>query len=137
MSHHGGPKAPPWPYPASQPTNKTRFHNHLALGIPHAQNEAWRGHKTMKKPQQKWILGCLLVSSLGVAVAQNAYPPSGQSSGGWRRFEPSGPAADPASPPPEPQGPVTTQAPPPSALPSRVSLPAGTWVTIRVHEPIS
>ena len=91
----------------------------------------------MKKPQQKWILGCLLVSSLGVAVAQNAYPPSGQSSGGWRRFEPSGPAADPASPPPEPQGPVTTQAPPPSALPSRVSLPAGTWVTIRVHEPIS
>jgi len=90
----------------------------------------------MKKTQQKWILGCLLVSSLGIAMAQSSYPPSGQSSGGWRRFEPSGPAADPASPPPEPQGPVTTQAPPP-ALPSQVSLPTGTWITIRVNEPIS
>jgi hypothetical protein len=95
----------------------------------------------MKKTQPKWILGCLLVSSLGVAMAQNSYPPSGQSSGGWRRFEPSGPAADPGAPPPEPsagdpQGPPPAQTAP-QAFPSRVSLPAGTWVTIRVNEPIS
>ena len=90
----------------------------------------------MKKSQRKWILGFLLVSSLGVAMAQNNYPPSGQSSGGWRRFEPSGPAADPGSPPPEPQGPATAQTPPP-AVPSQISLPAGTWITIRVNEPIS
>ena len=84
----------------------------------------------MKRTAQKWILGCLLVSSLGVALAQNP-------SGGWRRFDGnSGPSADPGAPPPEPQAPVTTQAPPPGFL-SQVSVPSGTWVTIRVNEPIS
>jgi hypothetical protein len=86
----------------------------------------------MKKSQQKWILGCLLVSSLGVAVAQNSNP-----SGGWRRFEPSGPAADPGAPPPEPSAGDPQGPPPAQAFPSRISLPAGTWVTIRVNEPIS
>lgn len=94
----------------------------------------------MKKSRQKLVLGCLLACSLGVAMAQNTSP------GGWRRFDPSGPAAadpgapppaaDPGAPPAEPQGPVTTQAPPPQ-LPSNVTLPANTWVTIRVNEPIS
>src|SRR5579863_7940057 len=99
-----------------------------------------RSQKVMKKSRQKLVLGCLLACSLGAAMAQNTSP------GGWRRFDPSGPAAadpgapppaaDPGAPPAEPQGPVTTQTPPPQ-LPSNVTLPANTWVTIRVNEPIS
>lgn len=135
----------------------------------------------MNKSRHKWILGCLLTCSLGVALAQETAPSAPQSSGGWRRFDGSAPAADqstappaaaypaappdtanpgappvnaypaappanayPAAPPagdpgalpPEPQGPVTTQTPPPQ-LPATVTLPAGTWLTIRVNEPIS
>ena len=91
----------------------------------------------MKKSQRKWILGCILVSSLGVAAAQTSYPPSGQSTGGWRKFEPSGPSADPGAPPPDPQVAPQAQAPPQASYPSRITLPAGTWVTIRVNEPLS
>lgn len=143
--------------------------------------------KHMNKSRQKWILGCLLTCSLGVALAQDTSAP--QSSGGWRRFDGSNPpAADQAAPPPaadqttpppagdpgappagaypappptpanpqappsgyyggpaasanpglppEPQGPVTTQTAPPQ-LPPDITLPAGTWITIRVNEPLS
>lgn len=135
----------------------------------------------MNKSRQKWILGCLLTCSVGLALAQDVTPSAPQSSGGWRRFDgPAPAAADPAAPPPaanpgappaaaypaappdaanpgvppvnaypaappagdpgalppEPQGPVTTQTPPPQ-LPANVTVPAGTWVTIRVNEPIS
>jgi len=117
--------------------------------------------ENMNKSRKKWILGCLLACSLGVALAQDSSAP--QSSGGWRRFDGSAPATtepaappnaatpgappfnaypgappagDPGALPPEPQGPVATQAPPPQ-LPPNVTIPAGTWVTIRVNEPIS
>ncbi len=112
----------------------------------------------MKKFEQKLVLGCLLACSLGVAMAQNTSP------GGWRRFDPSGPAAadpgapptaadpgappaadpgappaaaEPGAPPAEPQAQFAPQTPPPPQFPSSVTLPAGTWVTIRVNEPIS
>ncbi len=92
----------------------------------------------MKNSKRKLVLGCLLVCSVGVLSAQNT------SQGGWRRFDPSGPAAadpgapppagDPGAPPPEPQGPVSSQTP---QFPASVTLPAGTWITVRVNEPIS
>jgi len=75
-------------------------------------------------------------------------------SGGWRKFQPPDPqnaqqaAADPGLPPPaagdpqdQLQGPPPQgsyqQAPPPRYAPTTITLPAGTWVTVRVNEPLS
>jgi hypothetical protein len=80
-----------------------------------------------------------LVLALVVALPGLAQDPSSSGpppSGGWRRFEasqrPDGP------PPPAAQG--EAQDPPqapPGQFPSRLTLPVGTWVTIRVNEPLS
>jgi len=107
-----------------------------------------------------------LVGTLpGVAqdVNQSAPPPADQSapppssSGGWRKFQPQDqaanqpgdpppalPAGDPQfqqqGPPPQglgPQGPGPQALPPQRYAPTTVSLPAGTWVTVRVNEPLS
>lgn len=72
----------------------------------------------------------LMIASLP-GLAQDPNPPS---SGGWRRFEP--PAGQPADPPPATPQAAYPQGPPPQA-PATVTLPAGTWITIRVNEPIS
>jgi hypothetical protein len=88
-------------------------------------------------------------------------------SGGWRKFQPqdqpppdqdaqgapdpsAGPAPIPAPPapldeqgPPQPQGPApspyASQGPPPQQryVPTTITLPANTWVTVRVNEPLS
>jgi len=61
------------------------------------------------------------------------------SSGGWRRFEPNGPAvADPNGPGPAAQfNPAPQPQGAPTAVPSQLTLPAGTWVTVRLNEPLS
>jgi hypothetical protein len=91
------------------------------------------------KSRLPWILTSVLVLSLP-GIAQNvsqAGPPSA-SSGGWRKFQPSDQSADPAPPPPADETQDPNQAsPPPRYAPATVTLPAGTWVTIRVNEPIS
>jgi len=73
--------------------------------------------------------------------------PSPSPSGGWRRFEPSNPADVPPAAPEyeEPQAqtqaappPPRSQAPPPAqTYPSSVTIPAGTWLTVRVDQPLS
>jgi hypothetical protein len=110
-------------------------------------------------------LVCTL-SGVAQDVNQSGPPPSGSApsgsgpsapSGGWRKFQPPDPQSaqpttvDPAPPPqappasgdlqdqPEaapPQGPP--QAPPQGRYtPTTITLPAGTWVTVRVNEPLS
>jgi len=72
----------------------------------------------------------------GISFAQDQNSPNG----GWRRFDPStqnngsgGGLAEPADPGPQ-AGPST---PPPASVPPEIVIPAGTWVTVRVNEPIS
>ena len=79
----------------------------------------------------------LMVAALP-GLAQDPNPAPAPSSGGWRRFEP--PAQQPNDQPPgPPQAPAQGVDPqgPPRQVPSSVTLPAGTWITIRVNEPLS
>jgi len=97
------------------------------------------------KSQHKWLFGLALTCSLsGLPVwAQDPGPSSPPPSGGWRRFDPSattgGPqSGDPNQPPARRAAPPPRyQAPPPSSSPMKFTLPAGTWITVRVDEPIS
>jgi hypothetical protein len=103
-----------------------------------------------------------LVGTLpGVAqdVNQPAPPSPTAPSGGWRKFQPQDqdqqgqPAAEAPLPPPDaqdqappppqaqaPQGQYQQAPPPPQAAryaPTTITLPAGSWVTIRLNEPLS
>ena len=103
------------------------------------------------KSQHKWFLGLVLAGSLGAALpvfAQDPGPSSPPPSGGWRRFDQNAPPpnngdtpqpGDPNQGPPPPQGQFRTryQGPPLSNAPVKLTLPAGTWITIHVNEPIS
>src|SRR3984893_11020142 len=95
----------------------------------------------MKSPK-KLILASMLTFSLGGVLpvfAQDPNPASPPPSGGWRRFEPLNPADVPPEPP-EYQGQTQSQAPPPPrypAPPTRITIPAGTWIAVRVNEPLS
>src|SRR5579885_490819 len=98
--------------------------------------------------KRKLFSTLLLTFSLGGAVAafaQDPNPPSPPRAGGWRRFDPSTatPPDSDVPPPgtaqqPPPQQRYSPPPPPPQAsVPSRITLPAGTWITVRVSEPIS
>jgi hypothetical protein len=82
-------------------------------------------------------------------MAQDSNNSSPAQSGGWRRFQP-----DPNAPPPEAQGPnneaqapnnwgadgqgaQTAPAPYAPQGPKHLTIPAGTWITVRVNEPLS
>ncbi len=92
------------------------------------------------KPARTLLASLVAVSFLGTlpGLAQDPSPSGPPPSGGWRRFEPSrqpdGPLPSDAGQPPAlsqrsfPQGP---------AGPSQVTIPAGTWITVRVDEPLS
>lgn len=100
-------------------------------------------------------------------VDQPAPPPTSAPSGGWRKFQPpadqptvqdngpqaaatdpganpglGAPAPLPAGEPPAPAGGAPQDAsqappPPPRYAPATITLPPGTWVTVRVNEPLS
>jgi hypothetical protein len=105
------------------------------------------------KSQQKWLFGLILAGSLSGALpifAQDQTPATPPPpSGGWRRFDQNNPPAnngdapqpgDPdQAPPPPPQRQLRTryQGPPVSNAPVHITLPAGTWITVHVNEPIS
>jgi len=99
------------------------------------------------------VLTLALVGTLpGVAQDSNPSQPPASSSGGWRKFQPPAggqapdqgtpdpgtPAAEAAAPDPQ-QGPYPQQGPPPQQryVPTTITLPAGTWVTVRLNEPLS
>ena len=82
------------------------------------------------------VLGISLVATLP-GVAQDTYGPA--PSTGWRRFQPNTPSPD-AVTAPDPSGEpaqAPPAAPPQQAGPMRLTIPAGTWVTVRVNEPLS
>lgn len=109
------------------------------------------------KSQQKWLFGLILAGSLSGALpvfAQdpnqnpNPAPAPPPPSGGWRRFDQNNPPAnntdgqqpgdpDQAPPPPRQLRPRYQAAPPVSNAPVHVTIPAGTWITVHVSEPIS
>jgi hypothetical protein len=80
--------------------------------------------------QHRWIYAVAMALPLAVAVAQESAPqeqapPPPRSDGGWRRFSDRRPDQRPE------------QGPPPPQAPSQLTVPAGTWVTLRVDQPIS
>jgi len=104
------------------------------------------------KSQHKWLFGLILAGSLSGALpifAQDPTPTTPPPSGGWRRFDQNNPPpnngaapqpGDPdQAPPPPPQRQLRTryQGPPVSNAPVHLTLPAGTWITVHVNEPIS
>jgi hypothetical protein len=107
--------------------------------------------RAIMKSQHKWLFGLVLAGSLSVGLpvfAQDPAPaPSNPPpSGGWRRFDQNNPpvnngdAPPPADPDQGPQPPLRTryQGPPPASnAPVRLTLPAGTWITVHLNEPIS
>lgn len=86
------------------------------------------------------ILAAVVAFSLG---AQEAAPPPEQpSDGGWRRFGNGAPAEAPQDRPgpmvqpgpmAQPALPVQPMSPPPATL----TVPAGTWITVRLDQPLS
>jgi hypothetical protein len=92
------------------------------------------------KSRSYWLLTAIVaVSLVGTlpGLAQDPSPSGPPPSGGWRKFlppnQPDGPAPfDPAPPPAQQQAPAR-----PAQSPTQLTIPAGTWVTIRVNEPLS
>lgn len=71
------------------------------------------------RPGEHMRTTCLIsLFAFAIAVAQDA------PSQGWRKF------GDHPAPPP-------AEAPPPAAAPSDMTIPAGTWITVRVDQPLS
>src|SRR5438477_6119092 len=93
----------------------------------------------MKNSQQKWILGFILAFSIGAAFAQDPNSPPPAQSGGWRRFQPSTQSSQPdGAPSAEYQAQESRRfAEAPPSGPTRITIPAGTWITVRVNEPLS
>ncbi len=102
----------------------------------------------MKSISPRWVF------SLGIAVAlssglpsyaqDNQAPPgsNGPSSGGWRRFGDSNRGnTNPADPDAEqgPGGPLGQREPgyAPAPIPPTLTLPGGSWITVRVDQPLS
>jgi hypothetical protein len=107
----------------------------------------------MKTKTLAWTAASVLVLSLlgtlpGVAQDANPSGPPPTSSGGWRKFQPQDQSANQATADPaansapsagdaQDPGQAPSQAPPPRYAPTTLTLPAGTWITIRVNEPLS
>src|SRR5580698_6200596 len=102
----------------------------------------------MKTKSLPWTVASVLALSLvatlpGVAQDSNQSAPPAASSGGWRKFQPQDQGApDPLPAPPagdpQDQGPPPPQTgPAPRYAPTTITLPAGTWITVRVNEPLS
>ena len=107
------------------------------------------------KSRTKWLVtSALTISLAGLPVL--AQDPSAPSSGGWKRFPQNAPSSDgsaqvdpseapaPAeqvAPPPAIQAPINqapvTRAPVAPVNPGHVMIPAGTWISIRVNQPLS
>lgn len=117
----------------------------------------------MKLPKRLIFASVLAVSMAGYVplFGQDPNPPAPAPSGGWRRFDPSTqgdvppappdyqePQAQAAPPPPQyqgaprqyPGGPRYQSQPPVAANPvppGPFSIPAGTWIAVRINQPLS
>jgi hypothetical protein len=94
----------------------------------------------MKLQNRKLTIAFLAASALGAALPVFAQDPGSGSpppSGGWRRFDPSNPADAPQPQEPDPQIRTRPQAPPPQQNSRPLTLAPGTWISVRISEPIS
>lgn len=100
----------------------------------------------MKSPKNLLFASMLTFSLAGFLplFAQDPNPAAPAPSGGWRRFEPSAPADVPparteyqAEPQSQSSPAPRYQAPPAASYPSRITIPAGTWIAVRLNEPLS
>jgi hypothetical protein len=92
----------------------------------------------MKSLNKKLILASLAAYTLGVALPVFGQDPGAGSpppSGGWRRFDSSTQA--PPQDAQQPQEPSPQARPRNQAPPRPLTVPTGSWITIRVNEPIS
>jgi hypothetical protein len=95
------------------------------------------------KSKTKWLVTSILTVSLAglPALAQDPSTSAPPSTGGWKRFQQSAPLADgPAQfdPSQAPQRQIPPQPQPAVAQnPGHLTIPAGTWITVRVNEPLS
>ncbi|HYL35646.1 MAG TPA: hypothetical protein VEV17_07030 [Bryobacteraceae bacterium] len=89
----------------------------------------------------RWLLTSLVTFSLMATLpgwAQDPAPPGPPSSTGWRRFQQPAPPPDgPAAPDPAQDSAQPFAAAQPPSGPAGLTIPAGTWITIRVNEPLS
>jgi hypothetical protein len=98
----------------------------------------------IKSTTKLLVTSALAISLAGLpALAQD---PNAASSGGWKRFPQNAPSSDGSGQidPSQDQAPViqappapATQVPMAPANPRVVTIPAGTWISIRVNEPLS
>ena len=90
-----------------------------------------------KSVRQAMIYGALSLFTISmVAFGQDPSedpppPPPQPSSQGWHKFSP------PSTPAPPPQAPMTQSVPTPAAVPDHITIPAGTFVTVRVDQYLS
>ena len=98
------------------------------------------------KSSAKWLLTSVLAASLAglPALAQDPGQAAPPSTGGWKRFPQNAQAAPPAdngAVSDAGQTPAPPQPPPPdfpaNPQPTAITIPSGTWLTIRVNEPLS
>jgi len=95
--------------------------------------------------QRKWIFAAVLAFSLFEVLpglAQEPGPATQASASGWRKIGETAATDPPAMPAPQAapapaQAPTSAPAPMPMPMPAQFALPAGTWVTIHVNEPLS
>ncbi len=75
------------------------------------------------------------ISMLAAQDVQNSAPPQDQAQdGGWRRVNPGPAAPDPG---PAPQNAPNNQGQPSYTVPSRLNLPSGSFVTVRINQLLS
>jgi len=100
-------------------------------------------HQNIKRTFFRIALGIAMTGALtGIGFAQEPTSSKDSSSGGWRRFDPAtNQPADPAVGEAGPQAPAASApsgaAPVRASVPPQITIPAGTWLTVRVNEPIS
>jgi hypothetical protein len=85
----------------------------------------------MRVKNHSTLLSLAVILSVWTALAQEPGPPPTPSPQGWRRLGDRAPA-----PPPEAQ-PNYAPAPAQALVPTTLTVPSGTWVTVRVNEPLS
>jgi len=91
------------------------------------------------KLNARWLVTSMVAISLtGLpAFAQDPGTPGPSQSGGWKRFQQNAPPSDGPQALDPSQAPAQPTAPVPAPPPGRITIPAGTWVTVRVNEPLS
>lgn len=91
--------------------------------------------KSFRKSMVYAVVSLFAVSMLALGQDPSEEPPANPqpAAPGWHKFS----APSPQAAPPQAPGPQAAPAPPPVPVPERITLPAGTFVTVRVDQYLS